>query len=709
VSSFFTELKRRNVFRVGIAYLVVAWLVMQVADVVINNVGAPAWVFQIIMMVLGIGFPIVLIMAWAFEMTPEGIKKEKDVDRSQSITTKTGRKLDYTIIGVLVLVAGYFVWESRFSEQGSEPFSRQTTMQSANVSGEKRGQGPGVASPARASLPDNSIAVLPFANRSNSEDDMFFTDGIHDDLLTQLAKISDLKVTSRTSVMEYRNTTKKISEIARELGVTTILEGGIQRAGKRIRINAQLIDVATDVHLWAETFDREMTVENIFDIQSEITRQIVTAVRGELTDEESSALAQLPTHSLKAYEAYLHAKNLLNLPDYTQQKFEDVEPWLAKAVELDPEFALAWVLLTIVHSQAIWQGYDDSKERLQQVRDALSKATEFGPFLPETLAARAEYLYRIENNYKEAETAFRSASQAKPGDALLIRQLAYTQRRTGKWEQSVSNFQLAFELDPEDLNARSEMITTLMMMREYDRAEPLIDAWSEKYPQAMDIKGQKIWLFVQRDGDLAAAKNLFAQIEPNGGIPYHDAATILPLLERDFQAAITIYDNPQFKAAFDRSYDKTFELRNKALAYDYLGDSGQAREFSQQAIEALLELKLASAGTDLSNAYILSELALFYAQTGEFEKALEYINQAGALMPESRDTLAGAELSLTRTMILAMSGNRDEALLEIERLLSIPSSANRWLLYLDPAWDFFRDDERFNELARPANLKEAKK
>jgi TolB-like protein len=346
--SFFNELKRRNVFRVGIAYVVVAWLVLQVADVVINNVGAPGWVFQIIMLVLGIGFPIVLIFAWAFEMTPEGIKKESDVDRSQSVTRQTGRKLDFTIFGIMALALAYFVWESRFQNEPVVPAKAGTSVSTTEISVSAETSDATIAS-------DNSIAVLPFANRSRDEDDAFFSDGIHDDLLTQLAKIGDLKVISRTSVMKYKGTQKTIPEIAEELGVSTILEGGIQRAGKRIRINAQLIDVTTDEHLWAETFDREMTMENIFDIQTEITRQIVTAVKGELSDTEQQALGAAPTANLEAYEAYLHARAATNRADYSKEKYIAAQPWAEKAVTLDPEFAEAWAVLAEIHGQAVWQ------------------------------------------------------------------------------------------------------------------------------------------------------------------------------------------------------------------------------------------------------------------------------------------------------------------------------------------------------------------
>jgi hypothetical protein len=195
--SFINELKRRNVIRVGIAYVVVAWLIMQFADVVLNNIAAPDWVFQAIMLVLAIGFPLVLLFAWAFEMTPDGLKKEKDVDRSQSIAPVTGKKLNNTILILMALAIAYLLFD-KFSESGSEPFSGEATVQTTEISDEKR-----ALTPASGSA-DGSIAVLPFANRSNDEEDLFFTDGIHDDLLTQLAKIDDLKVISRTSVMKYR-------------------------------------------------------------------------------------------------------------------------------------------------------------------------------------------------------------------------------------------------------------------------------------------------------------------------------------------------------------------------------------------------------------------------------------------------------------------------------------------------------------------------
>ncbi|MFT5521246.1 MAG: TolB-like protein, partial [Enterobacterales bacterium] len=251
--TLFNELKRRNVFKVGAAYVVVSWLTLQVLDSIVPIIEAPDWVAKVVLILLLSGFPFALIFAWAFELTPEGIKKESEVDRESSITHTTSRKIDFIIIAALVLIIGGLIYERIFWNEQPENIEHQTSSnttsidQSASTLGNKSFQDMDI-------LTAPSIAVLPFANRSNDDDDLYFTDGIQDDILTQLAKIKAMKVTSRTSVMKYRGTDKSIGVIAKELGVNTILEGGVQRAGKRIRINAQLIDVATDEHLWAETY-----------------------------------------------------------------------------------------------------------------------------------------------------------------------------------------------------------------------------------------------------------------------------------------------------------------------------------------------------------------------------------------------------------------------------------------------------------------------
>jgi TolB-like protein len=292
--SFFEELKRRNVFRVGIAYAIVSWIVLQVVDVVLPMLALPESAGRFILLLIMAGFPIALVLGWAFEMTPEGIKREKDVDRSQYDAKRAGRKMDFFIIGVLAVAVIYLALDAYVWDKTATP------------------------EPAVAQSPVidkvHSIAVLPFANRSASAEDAYFVDGIHDDVLTQLAKLSAFgKVISRTSVEQYRSTTKSIPEIASELGVTTILEGGVQRAADRVRINVQLIDAENDEHLWADTFDRELTASNIFAIQSEIAAAIASALQATLSPVEKERLGARPTEDLEAYEAYLFGKQRLAL------------------------------------------------------------------------------------------------------------------------------------------------------------------------------------------------------------------------------------------------------------------------------------------------------------------------------------------------------------------------------------------------------------
>lgn len=275
MTSIWGELKQRNVVRVAVAYAIVSWLILQLTDVLVPLLSLPEWVGGFVFLLLVIGFLLALLLSWAYELTPEGIKLEGAVDRSESSTPVAGRKLDFFIIAALSLALVFVVIDQYVLEE----------------------------SPPTAEVFENlrSIAVLPFDNRSaEQENAAFFADGIHDELLTRLAKIADLKVISRTSVMEYRDTTKNMRQIGAELGVGSILEGGVQRAGDRVRINVQLIDAQTDKHLWADTYERELNTTNIFSIQSEISIAIAKALRATLTPDEQERLVAVPTGSMQA-------------------------------------------------------------------------------------------------------------------------------------------------------------------------------------------------------------------------------------------------------------------------------------------------------------------------------------------------------------------------------------------------------------------------
>jgi TolB-like protein len=389
--SFFNELKRRNVVRVGIAYVVASWLVAQVLELAADSFGAPEWVMKMVLIVLAIGLPVVLFLSWALELTPEGIKKEKDVDRSQSITPQTGKKLNNTILVLMAVAITYLLFD-KFSEKGSEPYSQTSSSQSAQDE-EKRALTPFV----EPAITRQSIAVLPFDNRSNREEDQFFTDGIHDDLLTTIARIGSMKVISRTSVMEYKNTTKKLPQIAKELGVANILEGGIQRSGNQVRINVQLIDASTDEHLWAEIFDRELTAENLFAIQSEISKAIARSLQATLSPEEERRIDTNPTDNLVALEAYLQGRQLMATRETA--KLESAIEQFNKAVILDPEFALAWVGVADSNYLLSLYGTFPTDKAVKISKDAIDRALGIDNELGEAYASLGKKAVELNPNY----------------------------------------------------------------------------------------------------------------------------------------------------------------------------------------------------------------------------------------------------------------------------------------------------------------------
>jgi len=502
--SFFEELKRRNVVRVGIAYIIGGWLLLQLTEVLSELLKLPDEIGPIVVAIVAIGFPIALFFAWAFELTPEGVKREKDVDRNQSITPQTGRKLNNTILVMMALVIGYLLYDKFFPEKGSEPFSQQPTVQVIEAGSEKSDPTPVEAEPA---IKRQSIAVLPFDNRSNREEDQFFTDGIHDDLLTTIAKIGSMKVISRTSVMEYKNTTKKIPQIAKELGVANILEGGIQRSGNQVRINVQLIDAETDEHLWAEIFDRELTTENLFVIQSEISNAIADALHATLSPEEQRRIDTKPTNNLQAYDAFMRGRQLMATRDTTRLKLATEE--FGKAVELDPLFALAWV--GVADSNWLLSLYGKLRVAdLLPIRElAVKNALAIDNQLGEAYASLAA-IHRYYEKYDDAETAYRKAIELSPNYAgayvwysnllglypLRIQEqvelaqkaaeldprssiiginLADRYSNQGLYSLSEGQFQKVIELDPDFAPGYSSLAGLYIYdLGQYDKALPLV-------------------------------------------------------------------------------------------------------------------------------------------------------------------------------------------------------------------------------------------
>jgi len=391
---------------------------------------------------LGVGFFIAMFFAWAFEMTPEGVKCEKDVDRSQSITPQTGKKLNNVITAMMALAIAYLLYD-KFSESVTTPDASQIAEQVAESS-----PGPEIndSAESEAAITRQSIAVLPFDNRSNDKDDEFFVEGIHDDLLTNLARISSLKVISRTSVMRYKDTQIPIPEIATELGVATIMEGAVQRSGSMVRINVQLIDAKTDEHLWAEIYDRKLSAENLFSIQSEISQAIADALEAALSPEEQKRINTIPTENLAAYDAFLHGRQLMATRD--SAKLELATEAFTTAVELDPQFALAWV--NLADSTLLLARYGTlSDDDAMPIREkAVERALQLDSQLGEAYSTLAQ-IHSDNLRYEQAEAAYQRSIELSPNYATAYHWyailLGYFPLRI---QEQVEMIKKAVELDP---------------------------------------------------------------------------------------------------------------------------------------------------------------------------------------------------------------------------------------------------------------------
>jgi len=539
--SLVAELKRRNVFRVAAAYAVLSWLVLQVADVLLDALELPAAYSKFIVVLLVLGFIPALVFSWVYELTPEGLKRESEVDRDESVTNRTAHKLNAAIVVLLAVAVGIFAIDRLVMNRPAAPAT--PVAESAPPAREERAalpvEGvPEVAEPPPKAQPaEASVAVLPFTTRSRNEDDQFFSDGVHDDLLTQLAKIGSLRVISRTSVMDYRETTKRIPEIADELGVATIVEGAVQRSGNMVRITAQLIDADTDEHLWAESYDRELTAENLFAIQTEIATSIAGALKTTLSPEEEAALRRRLTDDLEALEAYQRAKWLLDT--FSVEAFRTAEQELAYAVERDPEFAGAWAMLARAHLAHYWFG-TSTAERRQKAWEAILTGRAIEPDLPELDIAEGYYHYWGFKNYDEALAVLEPALAAYPNDAELHKLVAFVHRRAGRFEKTIDHMRRAQELDPRSPAVLQTLGETYYRLGDYTRAEQYADRMDRIMPADTLRYTVRAGIVMGRDGNPAEAARLFG-LAPDISFAQELQWTYY-LYARDFEQALEVAD-----------------------------------------------------------------------------------------------------------------------------------------------------------------------
>ncbi len=444
--SLFAELKRRNVFRVGIAYVIVAWLVLQVADVILNNITAPDWVFQVIMLVLGIGLPVVLVFAWAFELTPEGIKRDKDVDRSESITPQTGKKLNTAILVLMALAIVYLL----FDKFATPPTAGHSTV--AGQAGEVE-QGP------------RTIAVLPLVNMSADQANEYFADGLTEELLNILAKISDLRVAGRTSAFAFKGKNEDLREIAEKLSVETILEGSVRKDDERVRITLQLVNAADGYHLWSETYDRQL--EDIFAVQEDIAREVAQALRITLLGDDEQAIGQTNSADLTAYDLYLQGLQQFHEESYAS--LTAATETFQRAIERDPDYRPTQLRLADTWIALAWTGAIKRSEAVEKASPLIERILEADPRNDEAHTLMGA-LHRLQGSQAEAREELQRALDINPRNVAALSELGRSVFGSGEAARGVEYMREAHRLDPYSPQTLWDMTYSNAVMQRTDEA-----------------------------------------------------------------------------------------------------------------------------------------------------------------------------------------------------------------------------------------------
>jgi TolB-like protein/Flp pilus assembly protein TadD len=657
MSGFFEELQRRKVYRVAAAYIIAAGFIIQIGSAVFPAWELPNWTFRLLVVLLLIGFPIALILAWAYDVTSQGIQTTK---KTVAETHVRRNMIILIATGVIISVAAGFFLLPRVS----------------------------------ARKIDKSIAVLPFQNLSDEKENAYFADGIQDDILTNLSKIGDLKVISRTSVMSYRGSgTRNARDIGKALGVGTLLEGSVRRIGNRVRVNVQLIDANNDEHIWAEDYDRDLT--DVFAIQTDLAQKIVSALQAKLSPNEKARLDRRPTQNPDAYLLFVQAHDYASRRDMFRDTSLKAEPLFEQAIKLDPNFALAFAGLSMVESWA-YHSFDPTPGRREKARLNADEALRLQPDLPEAHLALGFSYYYGDRDYERALAEFDIARRGLPNESQAYLAIGSIQRRQGKWAESTANLEKAATLDPKNTNVLMNLIYSYMAQRDYESADKAIDRVTAASPQSFQARGLKAFLAAQWKGDLSAAEKVFSSISPetdSDGVMTMARHWVLRL-ERKFPEALQVVQQFRGETLSNTTTAPCPKAFLEGEIYRLQGDEAKARtafEHARVVSDQLLRAAPADAARHSQHGLILAAL-------GQKQEAIAEGKRAVELLPESEDAFDGPQITAVLAQIYAWTGEFDEAFRLLDHLLVVPNGLTVPMLKLDPAWDSLRKDPRFQAL-----------
>jgi TolB-like protein/Tfp pilus assembly protein PilF len=673
--NFFSELKRRNVYKVAVAYGIVGWLLIQIATQVFPFLEIPNWVVRLVIAAVAIGFPIALVIAWAFELTPSGLKRTEDVDLSGERVPKKHAWIVVVIVGAVLSVGLFFF--GRYSAQ-----TPRSTEAATN-----------------ASIPQKSIAVLPFENLSDDKNAAYFADGIQDEILTKLAGIADLKVISRTSTAKYKSKPEDLRTVSQQLGVATVLEGSVQKAADKVRVNVQLIDARADSHLWAKTYDRDM--KDVFQIQTEVAQEIADSLQAKLSPAEANTVASAPTKDTQAYDLFLKGEfeQRVANSNFRPESFDQAARWYKEAIARDPNFALAIAQLAICQLRRHWLTDPLSEADLMEAGRLAKQALTLAPDLPEAHIALGLFHYYGFREYEQALTEFQRALELRPNYSLALQFIAFVHRRQGKWDRTLDELKKSIVQDPGDPYVRGGLAETYVFLRMWKEAEDNARHDLTIDPHEATAMRMLLLSSLNRAGNAQEPLRILATFPPDDLLLPNTGMFDMVIgtrsqtfvLARDFKAALKACD--MGTVATTNEWQR---LAAKTGIRVLAGDVSGAHADAENAREPL-EARLREHPQDFR---ALRALSWVYLALDRKTDAINIARRAVELLPLEKDAVLGSGNLAALAEIQAQAGVVKETVENLKKLLSIPAGETISIarLKIDPVWDPIRNDPAFQEL-----------
>ena len=669
---FFTELRRRHVYKVAVAYAVVGWLLIQIATQVFPFLEIPAWVVRFVIVLVAVGFPIALVIAWAFELTPEGIQRTEDVGHSAARTPKKRGWIYVAVIGATISVALFFL-------------GRYTAGNSASAS--------------RTDLPAKSIAVLPFENLSDDKGAAYFADGIQDEILTKLASIADLKVISRTSTAKYKSKPEDLRIVSQQLGAANVLEGSVQKAADKVRINVQLIDARADSHLWAKTYDRNLS--DVFAIQSEVAQEIADSLKAKLSPAEANTVASAPTRDTQAYDLFLKGEfeQRAANSNFRSESFDQAARWYRDAIARDPNFALALAQLAICQLRRHWLTNPLTEAEVAGAGEMAKQALTLAPNLAEGHIAVGLFHYYGFREYEAALTEFQAALQIQPNNATALSFVAFVHRRQGKWSLTLNELKKSIELDPRNPYTIGGVAETDIFLRRWKEAEEFARRGLIIDPHESTCMRMLLLSSLNSTGKAEEATRLLADFPPEDLLLPNTGMFAMVIgtrgetlvLNRNFDAALKACETGRTATT-----NEWQPFAAKAGIRVMAGDTIGAQPDAEKAREPL-EARLRKYPGDFRSRRALSWV---YVALNRKSDAINIARESVEILPLEKDAVLGSGNLAALAEMQAQTGAVKEAVENLTRLLSIPAGETISIarLKIDPVWDPIRNDSGFKQM-----------